>query len=143
MDALTLLREAGWYPDRSVDISADVEALRAEGFEVTETAERFLREYSHLSITGETKSSPLIIDGVVVVRNADTGWCELYSEAIGTVFVPVGDYSHMTLYVDLDGDLWGGFDGEYGQGGPSLLEVIQGMFIDQPGWRFDRRLELD
>jgi hypothetical protein len=141
MDALTLLRNSGWYPGRSVDSSVDVGALKAEGFEVTEVAERFLREFSHLSISWETQSSPLIIDGAVVARNADTGWCELYSEAIATVLVPVGEYSHMTLYIDLEGGLWGGFDGEYGHRG-SLLDVIQSIFLEPPRG-FDRRIELD
>jgi hypothetical protein len=143
MDALTLLRAAGWHPGREVDTGLDVAALGAEGFEVTEAAERFLREYSGLTISSRTNPNPLIIDGLAVAPNADVGWCELYSEAIGSTLVPVGEYSSMVLYVDQIGGIWGGFDNDYGRGGSSLEEIVSGLFIDQPGWRFDRRIELD
>lgn len=143
MDALTLLRDAGWHPGREVDTARDVAALVAEGYEVTEAAQRFLREYSGLTISGHTNPNPIVIDGVTVARNADLGWCELYSDAIGSTLVPVGEYSNMVLYVDQGGEIWGGFDNDYGRGGSSLEEIVKGLFIEQPGWRFDRRIELD
>ena len=140
MDAEALLRRAGWRPGRSVAITADAEALRAEGFAVTEAAEAFLREFSHLVVAWESQARPLLFDGVEVSRNADPGWCDLYSEAIGSRLVPVGEYSHMTVYVDEVGELWGGFDGEYGHRG-SVLDLIESIFLRTPRG-FDRRIEM-
>ena len=143
MDALTLLRNAGWREGRRIKVADDLETLRAEDFPVTDIAERFLSEYSGLSIAPEGGRRPLVINAGLAARHVFPGWAEAYSKAVGSVFVPVGEYSHMTLYIDLGGGLWGGYDREFGKGGSSLLEVIQGMYIDEPGWRFDRLLELD
>lgn len=139
MDALTLLHLAGWTPGRRVDVARDLEALRVEGFPITSAAEDFLQEFSGLQITWESKDNPLIVDGVVVARDADVGWCEALSAAIGSQLVPVGQYAHMTLYVDPHGALWGGVGDEYGQVGGSLVDVIDRTFLN-PGQRLDRRV---
>lgn len=141
MDALTLLHEAGWFPGRNVDVTGDLAVLTAEGFEITTAAHDFLREYSGLDITWETKDNPLIVNGATVARDADVGWCEAYSTEIGSRLVPVAEYAHMTLYVDPDGGLWGGVGNEYGQVGSSLVDVIERIFL-KPGQGFDRRLKL-
>ena len=141
MDALTLLHQAGWTPGRNVDISRDLAALSVEGFPITSAAEDFLREFSGLQVAWGTKDNPLIVDGAMVARDADIGWCEAYSLAIGLQLVPVGEYAHMTLYVDPQGGLWGGVGNEYGQVG-SLLDVIRQTFLE-PTRPFDRRLDDD
>lgn len=140
MDASTLLRNAGWFPGRTVDVSRDLAALSAAGYEITPAAAKFLAEYSGLTIVGDTKSNPLIIDGAFVAGDVDPEWGSAYAEAIGTTLVAVGEYSHMTLYIDAEAGLWGAFDSEYGRGGSSLEEVVQGIFLE-PRWRFDRHLD--
>jgi hypothetical protein len=141
MEAIEMLRSAGWYEGRRVDIRDDLDALRAEGFPVTDAAEAFLSEFSRLSIATPGDRNPLVIDAGAAAVDVFPGWAEAYSKAIGSTLVPVGEYSALTLYIDLDGGLWGGFDREYGRGGSSLAEVVQGLFMDQPGWRFDRKIE--
>lgn len=143
MDAVELLRAAGWSEGRRVDIREDLKALRAEGFPVTRAAEEFLTEYSHLSIRSPGDKNPLVIDAGQAAGDVFPGWAEAYSTEVGSTLVPVGEYSALTLYVDLEGGLWGGFDREYGRGGASLVDVVQGLFIDSPGWRFDQRLVSD
>jgi hypothetical protein len=142
MDALTLLHEAGWFPGRSVDVAGDLAALTAEGFPITPATHEFLSEFSGLQIIWETKDNPLTVNGAIVAGDADIGWCEAYSTAIGSQLVPVGEYAHMTLYVDPDGGLWGGVGNEYGQIGSSLVDVIERIFL-KPRQGFDRRLDLE
>ena len=141
MDAVTLLRRAGWSPGRSVDVAEELAFVASDGFPVTPAAERFLSEYSGLQISWGTKSNPLILSGRVAARGVDSGWCEAYSGAVGLTLSPVGEYSNMTLYIDPTGELWGGFDAEYGQVG-SLLDVIRETFLE-PARAFDRRLDDD
>jgi hypothetical protein len=141
MDALALLHEAGWFPGRNVDVTSDLAALAAEGFEITAAAHNFLREFSGLDITWETKDNSLIVNGATVARDADIGWCNAYSTEIGSRLVPVAEYAHMTLYVDSDGGLWGGVGNEYGQVGSTLAEAIERIFLGR-GQGFDRRLNL-
>jgi hypothetical protein len=140
MDALALLHEAGWFPGRNVDVTRDLAALAAEGFEMTAAAQEFLREFSGLDIASETKDNSLIVNGATVARDADIGWCDAYSTEIGSRLVPVAEYAHMTLYVDLDGGLWGGVGNEYGQVGSTLVEAIERIFF-RGGQRLDRRLK--
>lgn len=140
MDALTLLRRSGWFAGRSIDVSADLAALSSEGFQLTPAAQDFLREFSGLEITWESKDNPLILDGAMVARDADVGWCEAYSAATGSQLVPVGEYAQMTLYVDPTGGLWGGVGNEYGELGSSLVGVIERTFL-RPGQRLDRRVD--
>jgi hypothetical protein len=141
MDAETLLQRSGWFPGRRIDVAGDLAFIRSEGFAATPAAERFLEEYSGLVISWETHRNPLVLSGSEAARGVDAGWCEAYSEAIGLVLSPVGVYSHMTLYVDPSGGLWGGFDREYGQVG-SLLDVVRETFLEPPR-PFDRLLDSD
>lgn len=142
MDASDLLQASGWQPGRSVDITADLEALTREGFVVSPAAEAFLRQYSHLIMQVPGKSNPMIVDGGVAARHAFVGWEEAYSAAIGKRLVPVGEYSNLLFWIDPDGDIWATFDDDYGRAGASLQEVLQGLFFDSPGWRLDRKVDL-
>ena len=141
MDAQSLLQRSGWFPGRRIDVTGDLASVMSGGFAVTPAAERFLEEYSGLVISWETNPNPLVISGREAARGVDAGWCEAYSEAIGLVLSPVGEYSNMTLYIDPSGELWGGFDTEYGQVG-SVLDVIRETFLEPPR-PFDRRLDRD
>lgn len=138
MDAETLLRRSGWFPGRHVDVVDELAFIEAEGFQVTTSEVVFLTEFSGLQIASETRDDPLVLSGRAAARGVDSGWCEAYSAALGLVLSPVGVHSNMTLYVDSNGDLWGGFDELYGQVG-SLLDVIRETFLESPR-AFDRRL---
>lgn len=138
MDAETLLRQSGWFPGRHVDVVDELAFIETEGFQVTPSATGFLTEFSGLQIALETHGDPLVLSGRAAARGVDSRWCEAYSEALGLVLSPVGMHSNMTLYIDSEGDLWGGFDELYGQVG-SLLDVIRETFLERPR-AFDRRL---
>ena len=141
MDAQSLLQRSGWFPGRRIDVGDDLAFVKSEGFEVTPAAERFLEEYSGLTVSWNTNSNPIVISGREAARGVDAAWCEAYSGAIGLVLSPIGEYSMMTLYIDSSGELWGGFDSEYGQVG-SLLDVIRETFLAPPR-PFDRHLDIE
>ncbi len=139
MDAETLLRSAGWRPARHVDIAADLAQIASLGFPVVQTAEAFLREFSGIAITWETKPAPLLIDGRRAAQDVGPEWAEAYGVALGTELTPVGQYANMTVYIDVRGDLWGGYDEAYGHRG-SLRELISSIFLESPRG-FDRKVE--
>ncbi len=141
MDAYNLLLNAGWLPGRQVDMAEEIAALEAEEFTVTDAAATFLREFSGLSIVGPGNRNPLVIGGPDLALDADSGWSDLYSDAIGTTLTPVGEYSNLVLFITADGTFWGGFENEYGCAGSSLDDVIRGLFIDSPGWKLDQWVE--
>ena len=124
-----------------IDVADDLEFVRSEGFAVTPAAEKFLQEYSGLTISWETNRNPIVISGREVAEGVDAGWCDAYSQALGMVLSPVGEYSNMTICVDPSGGLWGGFGAVYGHVG-SLLDLIRGTFLEPPK-PLDRHLELD
>ena len=111
----------------------------SDGYAVTPAAEDFLRQYSGLEISGESSANPLVLSGRVAARGVDPGWCDAYARALGVVLSPVGQYSNMTVYIDQSGELWGGFDEDYGRIG-SLLDLIHETFIGPPK-PFDRQLD--
>lgn len=139
VDADTLLREAGWFPGRAVNIARDVSRLKADGFLVTSAAQVFLREFTRLKISCGTKTQPIVIDGALAARGVYPYWCERYSEAVGSALVPVGEYSRMTIYVDEQGGLWGGYDAVYGDEG-TLTDLVTSIFFG-PLRPFDRHLD--
>lgn len=143
MDASALLEASGWRPGRSVDISQDLAALAAEGYDVSSEVAAVLREFSRLTISMPGKSNPLLIDGVVGARHADPRWELAYSEALGFRLVPVGEYSNLLFWVAPDGDIWATYDDTFGRAGASLPEMVQGLFFEPDGWQLDRRIDPD
>ncbi|PEA81595.1 hypothetical protein COL60_24935, partial [Bacillus pseudomycoides] len=48
------LKKAGWYEGRKIDISENVKFLEERGFEVFESAKKFMEEFGELRINVET-----------------------------------------------------------------------------------------
>lgn len=72
-------------------------------------------------------------------RVSDPEWCRTYEDTAGISLLPVGGQSHMTLFVDTQGAVWGGFDAEYGQLGATLDEVVHDLLVrPRPRRRLDR-----
>lgn len=137
MDALQLLRAAGWQPGRRVDIDGERVSLLQEGFELTPAAEALLTEYSGLTIRGGPHDDPLVIEAAAAAGDVFPGWATRYGASIGSTLVPVGQQSHMTLYVDETGRLWGGFDTQFGHCGDDMTEAVRLLFLE-PAWLLDQ-----
>lgn len=135
MNALELLGQAGWRPDRQVDVEEMLGELAASGHVVVPPARAVLAAYSGLVIIGEDGRRMMQIDGALAARKADPDWCVAYAEGIGRAVTPIGEYSHLTIVIDDVGDLWGGFDDDYGFLGADVVEVV-GVLLVEPGLRF-------
>ncbi|MEK0224259.1 SUKH-3 domain-containing protein [Bacillus proteolyticus] len=59
------LKKAGWYEGRKIDISENVKFLEERGFEVVESAKKFMEEFGELRINVE-KIRP---DGLVISKH--------------------------------------------------------------------------
>lgn len=141
MDDRGLLAEAGWYAGRDVGQGeSGIDALSSAGFVVTPAAAALLREFSGLTVFAPDSTRSLWIDGAQAAALSVPGWVEAYSECCARPLVPVGGYSHMTLLVDDSGEVWGGFDAEFGWLGASVAEVVRGLLLEPGTIRLDRRL---
>lgn len=109
--------------------------LASSGHVVVPPARAVLAAYSGLVIIGEGGRRMMRIDGARAARNADPDWCVAYAEGIGRAVTPIGEYSHLTMVVDDAGDLWGGFDDDYGFLGADVVEVVRVLLVE-PGVRF-------
>ena len=158
MDGYDLLKAAGGFPGRCVDITADEQALNVKGYPIHDAAVAVLREFSGLSIDGlilpeaypRRENQPFQVggswvDGVWVNGEYQSaGWCEGYSQAVNDVLVPVGVESHMTVMVGEHGVVWGAFDAQYGWIADSFVGAVEHIFMAPLGkMALDRELSPD
>jgi hypothetical protein len=106
--ALTLLREAGWYPKRHVDEEPIMRDLRDIGFGESQSAATFLREFGllkidhqpSLTIRGKLVASSTAFDPLRVCTERDVTVASRCSEIVGAKLFPIGvDSFHMTIYM--------------------------------------------
>lgn len=114
--------------------------IQRHGFVVVPSAAGFLGEFSQLKVRWETNPNPLEISGSLAAGGVDPGWYAEYVKSLGFELTPVGEYSNMTICIDPSGELWGGFDDEYGHEG-SLIDLVRSIFLE-PVRPFDRRVEI-
>jgi hypothetical protein len=109
-----LLREAGWRPGRSQDISADRKALESRGYNIGTYTDLFLREFTRLTINFTRNGRPdsIWFDGQRASVMADPEWVAHYQERTKVPMVPVGyaNHEHLMLMQSEDGGFFGGFD---------------------------------
>ena len=91
MKALDLLRNAGWYPGRQVDVVDQVDA-----------AATFLTEFSNLSILGPGNRNPLEVGGPDLALDADSGGAT-WTQRRGSTLPPLGEYPSLVLFISVDG----------------------------------------
>ena len=130
--ATEALRAAGWSEGRSVDITADREALAENCLEVWPELETFLRQYSSLSIKYLHNGHPdeAWFGSARACREAaDPTWATEYGTALHIPFAPIGccDGEYVTLYATADGRYFGGFDSELSYLGCSPTELIHSL----------------
>jgi SUKH-3 immunity protein len=97
--AESLLRDAGWRPGRSLDVSAAQLQLEARGYGIPKELELFLREFDGITISfvrnGRTDS--IWLDVQRAISLADPEWVSHYEERTRTSLVPIGYSNHEHL----------------------------------------------
>ncbi|MEH6848907.1 MULTISPECIES: SUKH-3 domain-containing protein [Bacillus] len=108
------LKKAGWYEGRKIDISENVKFLEERGFEVFESAKKFMEEFGELRINVEKirrdgskqiSKHTTCIKGVIGVLNSTCFGLEDY---IDEKVIPIGSLSDfgLNLYISESGRLF-------------------------------------
>jgi hypothetical protein len=135
---LPILRRAGWFPDRQVDVQYALPILQENGSAVHEAALTFLREYAsltlkfpHARVSGVTDD--VHIDPVLASLHVGPGWAEHYSERLGEPLCVVGEAyrGNMVMLVAPSGKTLLGRDELLLLAGESPLEALTKIILDQ------------
>ena len=94
-----ILRLAGWYPGRKVDIQAIKDVFKERDIEMFESAENFLSEFSMIEThfhlpNGDAETfhfNPLMAIGDCFDKEYFDDLEEQFSELIGEPLVPIGE----------------------------------------------------
>ena len=150
--AANALREAGWSPERRVDATADVAALRAAGFECPTSTQLLLASIGGLTIAWQREVPPHVwqrekasigwspdairLDVPLVLRSGWTrDWVVDYETRIGAPICPIAlaFSDHATVFASPDGWIYGAFDNELWLQGRSIEEALSTMIVDAVG----------
>jgi hypothetical protein len=115
-----LLAAAGWTPDRQVDVSQDIQEMEAEGYTCFPVAQTFLRSFQGLQLewtdmdvrSGRELQNSLWIDSAAAAAGEFPEWHRDYEAFLGRPLCPIGraENSHFTLWMDIQGWIYGTFD---------------------------------
>lgn len=108
-----ILKEAGWYEGRKIDIEEIVEFLEVRGFKVHEKAKSFIREFGILNIEAPTQFSEDIIKKYnfpkydkhttniyeVLGGAIDSKYSEQYEDYTEEKLVIVGSLDNNNIYI--------------------------------------------
>ena len=119
---IEVLKDAGWYEGRKIDIAENVKFLEERGFEVLESAKKFMEEFGELEINieeietdGTIEVSEHTTRMVDVVGDLDSDWFGL-ENYISEKVVPIGMLydSEMFLYISESGRVFSsiGWEGD-------------------------------
>ncbi|UPZ27583.1 SUKH-3 domain-containing protein [Streptomyces sp. LRE541] len=60
---VSALRQAGWYPERHLDVSSDIQSLATQGYIPSPVATAFLESFRGLKIGPARENGPNFING--------------------------------------------------------------------------------
>jgi hypothetical protein len=113
-DTERLLRDAGWCPERSQDVSAVCSLLEARGYSVGGIVEMFLREFTGITINYTRSGHPdsIWFDAQRASEMADPEWISYYEIRTKTSLTPIGysNHDHLMLMQSGEGGFYGAFD---------------------------------
>ncbi|MGO0653483.1 SUKH-3 domain-containing protein [Bacillus mycoides] len=128
------LKKAGWYEGRKIDISENVKFLEERGFEVFESAKKFMEEFGELRINVE-KIWP---DGLVISKHTTCikevigvldSSCFGLENFIDDKVIPIGSLYNfeIDLYISESGRI---FESR-GWPGENALEALDNIFREK------------
>ncbi|SEO76907.1 SUKH-3 immunity protein [Mucilaginibacter gossypiicola] len=112
----SLLSQAGWYQGREIDITDFKQELTVNGFTIPIAVEKFLTEFGRLNIIflRAHGTDTVHFDAKEAVRGVDPLWAQKdYKTRLANKnLCIIGEaYSnHLTLMMDEDGAVYGGYD---------------------------------
>lgn len=135
-EVVELLRIAGWFPGRRVDVSEMRSVLQREGFNVSPAAEAVLSEFGGLTVKHPHSRGPnsdlrdyFHFQVSEVMSGSPTGWVFDYSEMVGESLCPIGQAfrGYMIMCVGSSGHVYGGYDNTLVLIGNTAEEAIGNM----------------
>ncbi|MDM5186269.1 SUKH-3 domain-containing protein [Bacillus sp. DX4.1] len=128
------LKKAGWYEGRKIDISENVKFLEERGFEIFESAKKFMEEFGELRINVE-KIWP---DGLVISKHTTCikevigvldSSCFGLEKFIDDKVIPVGSLYNfeIDLYISESGRIFE----STGWAGENALEALDNIFREK------------
>ncbi|PEA23358.1 hypothetical protein CN923_11440 [Bacillus cereus] len=132
--AIEELKKAGWYEGRKIDISENVKFLEERGFEVFESAKKFMEEFGELRINVE-KIWP---DGLVISKHTTCikevigvldSSCFGLENFIDDKVIPIGSLYNfeIDLYISESGRIFE----STGWAGENALEALDNIFREK------------
>ena len=116
-ELLGFLREIGWYPDRQVDLTADLEEWETSGYSVSDAVRSWMGQCSGLEFEYPRHSTvggmySCFVSGALSSRRIYRARVAEYEERIGETLCPIGQSAsgHLTLLMDSTGAVYGGYD---------------------------------
>ncbi|WP_329767620.1 SUKH-3 domain-containing protein [Bacillus nitratireducens] len=128
------LKKAGWYEGRKIDISENVKFLEERGFEIFESAKKFMEEFGELRINVE-KIWP---DGLVISKHTTCikevigvldSSCFGLEKFIDDKVIPIGSLYNfeIDLYISESGRIFE----STGWAGENALEALDNIFREK------------
>ncbi|MEK0224260.1 SUKH-3 domain-containing protein [Bacillus proteolyticus] len=129
------LKKAGWYEGRKIDISETVKFLEERGFEVFESAKRFMEEFGELRINVEkirSNGSKTISEHTTCIKEVigvlDSSFFGL-EDYIDEKVIPIGSLYdfEINLYISESGRI---FEAT-GWTGDTVLEAFDNIILEK------------
>ncbi|MGG3670850.1 hypothetical protein COM83_25095 [Bacillus cereus] len=127
------LKKAGWYEGRKIDISENVKFLEERGFEVFESAKKFMEEFGELRINVEKirpNGSKKISEHTTCIKEVigvlDSS-CFGLEDYIDEKVIPVGSLNDfgLNLYISESGRLFKSI----GWVGDNIMEALDNIIL--------------
>ena len=126
-----LLRQAGWRPGRSQDVSDVRSLLASRGYSIGKPVELFLQEFTGITIDFVRNGRPdsIWFDAQRASALADSEWIAEYEQRTKTSLVPVGFsyHEHLMLMQSDDGGFYGANDDLLWALGSEAKEMIENL----------------
>nr|WP_294950208.1 SUKH-3 domain-containing protein [uncultured Mucilaginibacter sp.] len=128
------LINAGWYPERYVNIDFYKERLLEDNYKIFQKVEQFLHQYGGVSIKFQLLNGAadvLHFNAAKATGDVDPLWAQddYYNRLGGKELCVIGQAytDHMTVMMDEGGNVYGGFDDYLGfvaRSGEEAIEAI-------------------
>ena len=132
---LSVLREAGWIPERHVAMDEHESAIAAAGYLQSDRISAFLAEYGGLAVGAPVSgfSEVIAIDPISAIATTSRATVEEYEELVSAPLIPVGAAygGYLVVMMAADGRFFGGYDDYLVYAGQSPAELFGRIAAEQ------------